>query len=168
MTMCAMRRSDREVTDWEEILDIIRRCEVCHLAFHGGEFPYVVALNFGFATHGKQLYLYFHGAAEGRKHELMRANPKVAFVMERTLGISGSENGIACRCSAFYESVMGEGVLENIDEEEKLSALRCLMLHYATDVTLSPQPFDSAVLRKTAILRLTVHSLSAKRHIPRG
>ena len=63
---------------------------------------------------------------------------------------------------------MGEGVLENIDEEEKLSALRCLMLHYATDVTLSPQPFDSAVLRKTAILRLTVHSLSAKRHIPRG
>lgn len=158
-----MRRNDREVTDWNEILGIVQRCELCHIAFHGEEYPYVVPLNFGFETRDKQLFLYFHGAAEGRKHKLLRKNPKVAFVMEHMQGISGSENGIACRCSAFYESVMGEGTLEYIHGEEKIAALRCLMRHYAAD---SPEPshFDSAVLQKTAVLRLAVHSLTAKRH----
>ena len=158
-----MRRNDREVTDWNEILGIVQRCELCHIAFHGEEYPYMVPLNFGFETRDKQLFLYFHGAAEGRKHKLLRKNPKVAFVMEHMQGISGSENGIACRCSAFYESVMGEGTLEYIHGEEKIAALRCLMRHYAAD---SPEPshFDSAVLQKTAVLRLAVHSLTAKRH----
>ena len=158
-----MRRNDREVTDWNEILSIVQRCELCHIAFHGEEYPYVVPLNFGFQTRNKQLFLYFHGAAEGRKHELLRKNPKVAFVMEHMQGISGPENGVACRCSAFYESVMGEGTLEYIHGEEKIAALRCLMRHYAAD---SPEPshFDSAVLQKTAVLRLAVHSLTAKRH----
>ncbi len=158
-----MRRNDREVTDWNEILSIVQRCELCHIAFHGEEYPYVVPLNFGFQTRNKQLFLYFHGAAEGRKHELLRKNPKVAFVMEHMQGISGPENGVACRCSAFYESVMGEGTLEYIHGEEKIAALRCLMRHYAAN-SPAPPHFDSAVLQKTAVLRLAVHSLTAKRH----
>lgn len=158
-----MRRNDREVTDWNEIIGIVQRCELCHIAFHGEEYPYVVPLNFGFETHDKQLFLYFHGAAEGRKHELLRKNPKVAFVMEYMQGISGPENGIACRCSAFYESVMGEGTLEYIHGEEKVAALRCLMRHYTAN-SPAPPHFDSAVLQKTAVLRLAVHSLTAKRH----
>ena len=158
-----MRRNDREVTDWNEILSIVQRCELCHIAFHGEEYPYVVPLNFGFQTRNKQLFLYFHGAAEGRKHELLRKNPKVAFVMEHMQGISGPENGVACRCSAFYESVMGEGTLEYIHGEEKDAALRCLMQHYAAD-SRALSHFDSSVLQKTAVLRLAVHSLTAKRH----
>ncbi len=164
-----MRRNDREVTNREEILDIIRRCEVCHVAFHGGEYPYVVPLNFGFETRGERLFLYFHGAGEGRRHELLRENPKVAFVMERTLGVSGPRDGIACHCSAFYESVMGKGRMERVDGEEKLAALRCLMQHYAA-AGEAPPPlhFDPAALQKTAVLRLCVLSLSAKRHTPHG
>ena len=158
-----MRRNDRVVTDWEKITAIIRRCEVCHIAFHGGEYPYVVPLNFGFEVRGKQLFLYFHGAAEGRKHELLRENPKVAFSMEHMLGISGPTNGMACRCSAFYESVMGEGILEYIEGEEKITALHCLMQHY-TPNSSSRLHFEPKVLKKTAALRLTVHSLTAKRH----
>ncbi len=158
-----MRRNDREVTDWEEITDIIRRCEVCHIAFHGVEYPYVVPLNFGFEVRGKQLFLYFHGAAEGHKHELLRENPKVAFAMEHMMGISGSANGMACRCTAFYESVMGEGILEYMEGEEKIAALHCLMQHYTTG-PLARLHFEPEVLEKTAALRLTVHSFTAKRH----
>ena len=158
-----MKRNDREVTDWDEIMGIVQRCELCHIAFHGEEYPYVVPLNFGFETRNKQLFLYFHGAPEGRKHELLRKNPKVAFVMEHTQGISGPENGIACRCSAFYESVMGEGTLEYIHGEEKVAALRCLMHHHATDSSASLH-FDPAILQKTAVLCLAVRSLTAKRH----
>lgn len=40
-----MRRGDREVTDSSELLEIMRRCDVCRLALNGDHgFPYIVAL----------------------------------------------------------------------------------------------------------------------------
>lgn len=163
----SMRRKEREVTDWEDIVGIIRRCKVCHVAFHGEQYPYVVPLNFGVAVRGEQqLCLYFHGADVGRKHELLRQNPHVAFVMENAQGIHTAADGRACGCSMFYESVMGEGILEYVDGDEKLAALRCLMRHYTDAPSLSSH-FDSEVLNKTVVLRLTAHRLSAKRHAPR-
>lgn len=60
-----MRRSDREVTNLNEISDILRRCTVCHLGLSGA-YPYVLPLSFGFCFEGAALTLYFHGAAEGK------------------------------------------------------------------------------------------------------
>ena len=162
-----MRRQDRKVTDWAEILDIVRRCEVCHIAFHGEEFPYVVPLNFGFNLCGEQLNLYFHGAMEGKKIELLRRNPKVAFVMETAQGICGAGGNIACRCSMIYESVMGDGILSLLTEEEKLPALQCLLQHHYGEKAASLS-FDPLVLQRTAVLQLAVRKFSAKRHLPHG
>ena len=44
-----MRRKDREVTQPEEIFDIIKKCDVCRIAFFDEKFPYIVPLNFGVA-----------------------------------------------------------------------------------------------------------------------
>lgn len=62
-----MRRKDREITDVQEILNIIRKCDVCRIAMNDGDFPYIVPLNFGLDVQGEQVYLYFHGALEGKK-----------------------------------------------------------------------------------------------------
>ena len=42
-----MRRHDREITDKNEILEIMDRCDVCRLAFNDGDYPYILPLNFG-------------------------------------------------------------------------------------------------------------------------
>lgn len=43
-----MRRSEREVTDCNEIRQILERAEVLRLAMHDEPFPYIVPVNFGF------------------------------------------------------------------------------------------------------------------------
>ena len=42
-----MRRKDREITDFDEIMNIINKCDTCRLALFDKEFPYIVPLNFG-------------------------------------------------------------------------------------------------------------------------
>lgn len=43
-----MRRKDREITDKNEIMDIIDRSKVIRIAFTGEEYPYVLPFNFGY------------------------------------------------------------------------------------------------------------------------
>lgn len=43
-----MRRKDREVTDINEILDIVEQAKVLHLGMLDGEYPYVVAMHYGY------------------------------------------------------------------------------------------------------------------------
>lgn len=42
-----MRRKDREIKNPEEILAIMKQCDVCNIAFFDEEYPYVIPLNFG-------------------------------------------------------------------------------------------------------------------------
>ena len=62
-----MRRADREVTDVNEIIDIIDHCKVCHIAMMDGEWPYLLAMNFAYSYEDGQLIIYLHSAKEGKK-----------------------------------------------------------------------------------------------------
>ena len=44
-----MFRKDREITDRNTIVDIMKRCHVCRLAFNDRQsgYPYLVPMNFG-------------------------------------------------------------------------------------------------------------------------
>ena len=64
-----MRRKDREIKDRQEILEVMKRCDVCRLALHDEEFPYIVPVNFGMEVMDGEITLYFHGATEGKKYE---------------------------------------------------------------------------------------------------
>ena len=71
-----MRRKDREITDFDEMMKIIAKCDTCRLALFDDEFPYIVPLNFGTDVEEGQLYLYFHSAKVGTKLDLIRKNNK--------------------------------------------------------------------------------------------
>ena len=73
-----MRRSDREITDRNEILQVMERCDVCRLALNDGEYPYILPLNFGMEQAGEQIILYFHGATEGKKLNLIARDPRAS------------------------------------------------------------------------------------------
>lgn len=74
-----MRRKDREITAFDEIMKIIAKCDTCRVAMFDETFPYIIPLNFGTDLDDNQLYLYFHGAKIGKKIDLMKRNKNVSF-----------------------------------------------------------------------------------------
>ena len=151
-----MRRNDRAVTDPAEIIDIMARCEVLHLAIAAEPAPYLLPVNFGMEPDGMTLYV--HGAMEGTKYDLLAQNNRVGFEMECTNGLVLDETGHSCTMN--YESVMGWGIVEELtDPEEKIHALDRIMAHYhAEDFS-----YNAAVAQRTRILCLIIQERTGKR-----
>ena len=42
-----MRQKNREIKDFNEIIEVMKRCDVCRLALNDGGYPYILPLNFG-------------------------------------------------------------------------------------------------------------------------
>ncbi len=154
-----MRRSDREITERCEIIEIIRKCDVCRLAFAEGNKPYVVPMNFGFELIDDTLVLYFHGAAEGKKHDIMAANPLACFEMDCAHRLVEAEE--AWHYTMEYESVIGSGEIRYITEKpEKARALARLMKQYAPGKDVA---FPDHVMDSVTVFKLVVRKLTGKR-----
>ena len=77
-----MRRKDREVNDLNEIIEIMKSCDVCRLALNDDGFPYILPLNFGMTVNGDKIMLYFHSALEGYKVGLIQKENRAAVEMD--------------------------------------------------------------------------------------
>lgn len=151
-----MRRTDRAVTDEAEIVDILRRCEVLHLAINTGAAPYLLPVSFGMEPDGMTFYI--HGSLSGRKYDLLAQDNRVGFQLECTHGLVLEEENHSC--SVNYESVMGWGLIDEVTQEgEKRHALDRIMSQYHADGF----PYNPAPIPKTRILRLRVQERTAKR-----
>jgi uncharacterized protein len=153
-----MRRKDREITDHSEIEEIIRKSDVCRIAFADGNVPYIVALNFGYRP-GNPPCLYFHCAPEGRKLELLSKNNLVCFQMDTDRELVRGEK--ACDWGMKYRSVVGMGGLTLLEDPDKRTeALNCIMGHYTGN---SFHEFDPAEMKRTAVLKLEIAEISGKK-----
>ena len=65
-----MRRKDREVTNIIEILQIIEKAKVLHLALFDADYPYIVPLHYGYEYKEGILIFYMHCAKEGHKLDI--------------------------------------------------------------------------------------------------
>jgi nitroimidazol reductase NimA-like FMN-containing flavoprotein (pyridoxamine 5'-phosphate oxidase superfamily) len=156
-----MRRKDREIKDPAEIIKVIDKCDVCRIGLSDGNVPYVVPLNFGYEYIDGKLTLYFHGAKEGKKHEIIQKNPVACFEMDCSHKLVVSED--AARYTMEYESVMGNGKIHVCTEKaEKIHALTRLMKTYARDKEFV---FPDHVVESVGILKLEVSDFTGKRHI---
>ena len=148
-----MRRRDREITDRAVISDILRRHQVLYLALQDEGAPYVIPMSYGYD--GECLYL--HCAAEGRKMDLLRAHPQVAFAVEAEYEVK--PGAVACGWGFAYASVTGEGVAEIVtDPAGKRHGLDVLMSHF----TGEPQEYRDGGIEGTTVIRVRVTSLSGK------
>ena len=154
-----MRRKDREVTDFNEQLAIIKKCDVCRIALNDDGYPYIVPMNFGMDVQDGQLYFYFHCATEGKKLDLIRKDNRAFFEMD--CGHQLILNQEHMSCTMTYESVMGKGTLEFVAEEEKLDALKILMGQYHAEEF----QFHTDLIPVTTVLRMTVTEMTGKRRI---
>lgn len=151
-----MRRADREITNFSDILSIINECKVFRLAINAPEVPYIVPMNFGCAVENGEIVLYFHCAKEGRKLDLLRADARVGFEMDTEHALVEAEK--ACKYTFHYASVIGTGVVEFLEGKEKLLALSCIMRHQ----TGREFSFDAQAAENVVLGRVKVLSLSAK------
>lgn len=152
-----MRRKDREITDFNEIMKIIDKCDACRLAIFDEEYPYIVPMNFGTDIVDGQLYLYFHSANMGTKLDLIRKNNKVSFEMDCNHNIILYDERMSCTMG--YDSVIGQGVVEFVKDEDKLAALRILMRHYHNE----DFNFSTKIMPATTVFRVKVLSITGKR-----
>ena len=161
-----MRRSDREVTDIHEILQIIDKAKVLHLGLFDGEYPYVVPLHFGYsyAEEEKKLTFYMHGALEGHKLDLIRQNPQVCVEMECDIElISGGD--VPCSYGSTFASVIGKGQAQIVEEEqEKIQGLKLLMKNQ----TGREFAMDGRMAATVAVIKVSVKEFSAKAKPKRG
>ena len=148
-----MRRNEREIKDRKDIDDIIKRCRVCRLAMCDDGQPYIVPLNFGYDGR----FLFFHTAPEGRKIDIIKRNNRVGFEFDILHDIVTAEQ--ACKWGAKYESVMGSGTAEIVDDlEAKKEALQLIMRQYGNGTW----DFKEEILKKTLVLRVRILEISGK------
>jgi len=156
-----MRRADREVKDEKRIDEIIRACDCCRLGFIDGDSVYIVPLNFGFAKEDGKRVFYFHSAREGKKIELIKANPVVGFELDTNHSLHAGEK--ACDYSFSFSSVIGKGRISLVnDVDEKKKGFQHIMNHYAGN---REWQFTDADVGRVAIIRMEVIELSCKEHI---
>ena len=159
-----MRRRDCEVIGLDELLGIMRRCDVCRLALNGSDgFPYIVPLNFGIQIDDKgNVGLVFHSALEGYKLDLMKADNRASFEMDCGHKLQYIED--KGYCTMLFESVMGKGKIRILSGDEKVSALRALMDQYHPGENAYYNP---AATERTAVYLLDISEMTGKRKLPK-
>ncbi len=153
-----MRRKDREVTSSEETEKIIKKCDTIKIALNGDGFPYIVPLNFGY-TFKDGFTFYFHSAQEGRKTDLIKKDNRAAFLLDCSHKLIKGKT--PCGFTMNYESVMGEGKIEIVPENQKSAALNIIVNHYVE----GEFAFPPEILNKTAVFKLNVTKISCKRNM---
>lgn len=154
-----MRRTDRAVTDYQQINSIIEQAKVVHIGMIDNDRPYVVPMQYGFVFTDGQLILYVHCAKEGRKLDIISKKSRVFIELETEAAIiSGGD--IPCKYGSEYASVMGDGTAVVVEDvAEKIFGLQLLMqTQTGRDFEITAQMAISVTVLRIDVPCVTVKS----------
>ena len=155
-----MRRTDREIRDSETIFQIIKKSYCCRFGLIDKGKVYIVLLNFREIINEDHIILYFHSTKEGREIELIKKNPNVGFELDTNYQIK--ESDVSCNYTAYYQSVIGEGKIEIVEDcTEKIIGLNAIMNH----LTGKDWEYNEVMVNTVCVLKLTVQTMRGKQHI---
>ena len=160
--MKGMTRREFEITDQAEILRILDTAKVLHLGLAVDNEPYVVPMNYGYCMEDGRLVLYLHSAVQGKKLDMLRANPGVFFELD--CDMTPFEGEKPCQYGVSYSSVMGRGTASIVEDvAEKMQAMTMLM----KTQTQKDFEFNERLVSIVTVVRIDVHEYTAKhRPIP--
>ncbi|MDO4977479.1 MAG: pyridoxamine 5'-phosphate oxidase family protein [Eubacteriales bacterium] len=153
-----MTRRELEVTDLEEIRQILEKCKVLHLGLVDDGMPYIVPMNFGYRMEEEKLTLILHCAVKGYKLDVIAKNPQCCFEME--CDVQGFEGRVPCQYGTSYSCLMGRGKVQIVETaEEKID----LMTAFMKSQTGQEFEFNERLLSVVTMLKIDVSEYTAKK-----
>jgi uncharacterized protein len=117
-----VKRTDREIKDKSQMLDVLKTCKNAVIAMCNDDEPYAVTMTYGYDP--KKHALYFHGATRGRKTDFIGRNPRVCATVIDDGGY------IVGQCKYAYTSLVLYGKMYIVESlEEKKHAIKVLLEH---------------------------------------
>jgi nitroimidazol reductase NimA-like FMN-containing flavoprotein (pyridoxamine 5'-phosphate oxidase superfamily) len=153
-----MQRKEREITEFEEIEEIIEKADVCRIALSDNNIPYIVTMNYGYKK-GNKPVLFLHSAKNGKKIDIIKRNNVVCFQMsvDHKLG----KTQVRCNCGMNYKSLVGMGRISFVtDKEEKIEALNNIVNRYTLE---NKHIFEEKYVGITTVLRIDIDHISGKK-----
>ena len=150
-----MTGSEKEITDINEIEDVLRSAKVCRIALIDGAYPYIVPMCFGYNFTGERLEIYFSCKEKGKKMDLIKSNGKAAFEIDRLHDIIRTDHSLGF--AAHYHSITGTGTIEIVTGIDKITGIALLTKKY-----LGGDPenkYSEQTINDCAILKLTADEL---------
>ncbi len=152
-----MRRKEREIQDFDEIVEALRRADTIRLGLNGPEYPYVVPLSFGFEVADGKIAVYIHGAKEGLKHDLMARDNRVCVEADTCERFVDLGNDV----TTAYESVIGFGEIEKLTSEADMRKGLDLILEHCG---FPGYPYEAGVLKVLTVHRIVLSRVTGKRN----
>lgn len=161
--MMQIRQSKLEVKDQAKIEQFLASMKTGYLGLSDEGNPYVIPLNFVY--HNEEIY--FHGASEGRKVEIIHENPNSCFTVSEELGTM--THPVPAKTDTAYMSVMLFGEIDLVVDLDIATVIMQKMLdkyvpgYYNQALAGSHvEKYRSSLGSKTAVFRLKPQHVSAK------
>ena len=155
--MQGMTKRERQVTDEEQIRQILDNGKILHLGLAVDNEPYVVPMNYGYAFEGEKLVIYLHSSVRGKKLDMIQANPKVFFEID--CDWIPFEGELPCQYGLSYSSVMGKGVARIVEDVEEKKKAMSILMKTQTGKDFS---FLDRLVSVVAVIRIDVAEYTAK------
>lgn len=155
-----IRRKDREISDREVVLGIMKSVKYLVVAMSDGNRPYLVTLSCGYSE--EENAFYFHCAKEGRKLDIIAKNPDVCATAIEDHGYVKGD------CSHKYRSLVIYGKMTRVDNLEGMKqGIRVMFrqLEGEGEEIYSGFIKKDADFNNVAILKLQVEKLDAKGNV---
>lgn len=155
--MFGVRRKDREVTSREWMESVLRKALILEMAMVDDGEAYVLPLNYGYWSN----CLYVHGAMAGRKVDVLKKNPRVAFnVVDGVRIVPRPRKPGKIWC--IYRSVCGTGTARFVSElAEKRRAIAVMKEHYG-DADRSYMTKDAALEKIVNVFAMEIDEMTGK------
>ena len=153
-----IRRQDRLLKP-ELIEEVLKTGEygILSVGLNENGYPYGVPLNFVYSENRKCLY--FHGAKEGEKLDILDINQKASFCIVRNTKV------LPDQFVTSYESVILFGTINSdIDDSEKLLVLNMVLDKYSPDYKELGEEHIKMLFSKVKVLKFEIKHKAGKQH----
>ena len=154
--MAKRDKAIKDIIEIDELVDIIKKCKICHVGMVDGDTPYVLGMNFGYADQA----IWLHCVKEGKKIDILKHNNKVCVEFDTDHKLFARHDHVACSWRLAYRSVIVHGHALFIDDyDEKVKGLNIFMKNYSDqDFEYSKPAVDNIQIIKIPIESITGRS----------
>jgi nitroimidazol reductase NimA-like FMN-containing flavoprotein (pyridoxamine 5'-phosphate oxidase superfamily) len=147
-----MRRKDKEISDFKEILNLVENADTMHLALYDSDYPYIIPLSYGYEEIDNTLVFYFHGSKKGKKNDLINTDNRVCIEINTFDKYIPTGSSVTC----LYSSLIGFGHVFKVEGLDAKHGLDLILTHCGfKDFKYTEACFNGANVYKIVLDKIT-------------